>query len=134
MPFLFHSPVVHFPIALWLTSALFDVLYLFTGDQFHKRAAQFLVGLGLLGAAVAIITGFVDLRPLVAQGIGEAFVARHTTHSLFAYAASVIYLISFAVRWRRPALGRATTVVLMAVGATLIGITGFIGGEVRGSM
>jgi uncharacterized membrane protein len=126
--------VVHFPVALWLTSALFDLLYLFTRDQFHKRAAQFLIGLGLLGAAVAIITGFVDLRPLVAQGIGEAFVARHTTHSLFAYAASVIYLISFAVRWRRPALGRATTVVLMGVGATLIGITGFIGGEVRGSM
>ncbi len=134
MPFLFHSPVVHFPVALWLTSTLFDLLYLFTGDQFHRRAAQFLIGLGLLGAAVAIITGFVDLRPLVAQGIGEAFLARHNTHALFAYAASVTYLISFAIRWRRPALGRATTVVLMAVGATLIGITGYIGGEVRGSM
>ncbi|MGH2371959.1 MAG: DUF2231 domain-containing protein [bacterium] len=134
MPFLFHSPVVHFPVALWLTSALFDVLSLFTGDQFHRRAAQFLIALGLLGAAVAIITGFVDLRPLVAEGIGGAFIARHRTHSIFAYASTAAYLISFVVRRRRPALGRAATVVLMATGATLIGITGYIGGEVRGAM
>lgn len=134
MPFLFHSPVVHFPVALWLTSALFDLLYLLTGDQFHRRAAQFLIGLGLLGAPVAIITGFIDLRPLVAEGIGEAFIARHQTHSTFAYASTFAYLISFAVRRLRPALDRGTTAVLMAAGATLIGFTGYIGGEVRGTM
>lgn len=134
MAFLFHSPVVHFPVALWLTSALFDLLYLSTGDQFHRRAAQFLIGLGLLGAAVAIITGFIDLRPLVAEGIGAAFIARHRTHSILAYTSTVAYLVSFAVRRRRPALGRAATAVLMGAGAALIGITGYIGGEVRGAM
>ena len=44
--FLFHPPLVHFPIALWLTSALFDVLYLRRGERFHFRAAQNPIGLG----------------------------------------------------------------------------------------
>ncbi|MGQ0548588.1 MAG: DUF2231 domain-containing protein [Armatimonadota bacterium] len=134
MPFLFHSPVVHFPVALWLTSALFDILYLGTADQFHGRAAQFLIGLGLLGAVVAIVTGFIDYRPLVAEGIGDAFIARHRVHAVFAYASTVAYLVSFLLRWRRPLLGRAVTAVLLVVGAALIGITGYIGGEVRGAM
>ncbi len=133
MPFLFHSPVVHFPVGLWLTSALFDLLYLRTGDGFHRRAAQFLIGLGLLGALVSIVTGFVDYRPLVAEGIGQTFIARHRTHSIFAYAATLVYLVSFLLR-RRPGLSRATLVVLMVTGAALIGATGYIGGEVRGAM
>ncbi|MGH2405958.1 MAG: DUF2231 domain-containing protein [bacterium] len=134
MPFLFHSPVVHFPVALWLTSALFDLLHLWTGDGFHSRVAQLLIGLGLLGAMAAVITGFVDYRPLVAEGIGQTFINLHRRHSLFAYASTVVYLVSFLVRWRRLTIGRGGTAVLMAAGAVLIGLAGYFGGEVRGAM
>ena len=131
MPFLYHPWVVHFPIALWLTSALFDLLYLRRGDLFFRRAARFLIGLGLLGAVVSIVSGFVDFRPLVAEGIGQAFVDQHMRHSLFAYGSTLVYLVSFVLRWRRPNLGRAAIAVLLVLGAGLIVGAGYLGGEVR---
>lgn len=131
MPFLYHPLIVHFPTALWLTSALFDVLYLRGGDRFYSRASQFIIGLGVLAAIASIITGFVDFRPLVAEGIGQAFVDRHRMHSTLAYASTIVYLVSFVLRWRRPNLGRAAIAVLLVLGAGLIVGTGYLGGEVR---
>ncbi len=133
MRFLYHPLIVHFPIALWLTSAVFDVLYLSRGDRFYDRASHLLIGLGLLGAMVSIVSGFVDFRPLVAEGIGQAFVDKHRVHSVLAFGATLIYLVSFLMR-RRPTLSRVTITVLMVLGAGLIAATGYIGGDVRGVM
>jgi uncharacterized membrane protein len=131
MPLLYHPLVVHFPVALWITSALFDVLYVRTADRFHLRAAQYLIGLGLLAAAVSIATGWVDYVPLVREGIGRTFVARHWTHQVVAYAATVLYAASFCVRWRQPQPGRRAILALMIGGVLLIAATGWIGGELR---
>jgi uncharacterized membrane protein len=133
MRFLYHPLIVHFPIALWLTSLLFDVLYLGSGDRFYERGARLLIGLGLLGAAVAIITGFVDFRPLVAEGIGQSFVDRHRVHALSAYGATLAYLASFVVRLR-PKPNRAAIVILALLGAGFISAAGYIGGDVRAAM
>ncbi|HXF82870.1 MAG TPA: DUF2231 domain-containing protein [bacterium] len=130
MPFLWHPLVVHFPVALWLTSFLFDLLYLRTQERFYGLAARYLIGLGLLGASLAVVSGFADYRPLVAQGIGQAFVDRHRLHSLLAYAATAVYLALFLLRWRRP-VQRGLLLILAASGAGLIAITGYLGGEIR---
>jgi uncharacterized membrane protein len=134
VPFLYHPSVVHFPIALWLTSALFDLLFLRSGDQFHRRASQFLIGLGLLGAVISVILGFVDYRPLVAEGIGPAFVDRHRLHSLFAYGSILVYLVSYIMRRRRADLGRGAIATFMVLGAVLIGAAGYLGDLVRRNM
>ncbi|MDR7481378.1 MAG: DUF2231 domain-containing protein [Armatimonadota bacterium] len=131
MPFLVHPLIVHFPVALWLTSALFDVLFLRSGDLGHLRASQWLVGLGLLGAVASVASGYVDYLPLVAQGIGQEFVTQHRVHQLVAAAATGVYLVSFLARWRRPALSRPVFVGLAVLGAVLIAATGYIGGELR---
>lgn len=133
MKFLYHPLIVHFPIGLWLTSALLDVLYLRSGDRFYERASHLLIGLGLLGAVGSSILGFVDFRPLVAEGIGQAFVDRHRVHAVLAYGSMLVYLVSFLLR-RRPTVSRALITVLMVLGAGLIAATGYIGGEVRGVM
>jgi uncharacterized membrane protein len=130
MPFLWHPLVVHFPVALWLTSFLFDLLYVRTGERFYGLAARYLIGLGLLGASLAVVSGFADYRPLVAQGIGQAFVDRHRLHSLLAYAATVVYLALFLLRWRRRLQG-GWLLTLAAAGAALIAVTGYLGGEIR---
>jgi uncharacterized membrane protein len=133
MRFLYHPLIVHFPIALWLASLLFDVLYLGSGDRFYERGARLLIGLGLLGAAAAIITGFIDFRPLVAEGIGQSFVDRHRVHSLSAYGATLAYAASFIVRLH-PRPSRAAIVILALLGAGFISAAGYIGGEVRAVM
>ncbi len=131
MPFLFHPLAVHLPVALWLTSALLDLLYVRRGDPFHFRAARGLIGLGLLGAAVSIATGFADALPLVSKGVGKAFVDLHRVHQVFAYLSTLLYAVSFLVRWRRPGVGRAAIAVLMVAGAALIAATGWLGGDLR---
>ncbi len=129
--FLFHPPLVHFPIALWLTSALFDYLYLRGGERFHFRAAQVLIGLGLLGAAISIGLGWVDYLAQVKQDVGQAFINKHNVHQWFAYVSTVVYAGSFLVRWRTPDVSRARIAVLMIIGAILIATTGYLGGDIR---
>jgi len=131
MPFLYHPFAVHFPIALLLTSAVFDVVFMVTRDRFYDRAARFLIGLGLVGAFISIILGFADFTGLVAADVGQAFVDAHRQHSLFAYGAVVAYLLSFALRWRRPNLSRTAVGALLVVGAGLIVTATWLGSQIR---
>lgn len=131
MPILVHPLVVHFPVALWLTSALFDLLYLRRGERFYFRASQFLIGLGLLGALISIGAGFVDYVAVKPDDIGPAFINRHRVHSLIAYAATLIYGANFVARWRRPEMSRRWIMALLVIGAGLISYTGWLGGEIR---
>ncbi len=130
MRFLFHPLVVHFPVALWLTSFLFDLLHARMKARFFLTASTYLIGLGLIGATVSIVTGFVDYIPLVAEGVGQAFVDQHRVHSVLAYASTLVYLGIFLVRWRRPMSG-AVYLGSALLGAALIAITGYFGGEIR---
>lgn len=130
MVFLYHPLIVHFPFALWITSALFEILYLVRRDTFFATVARWLIGLGLFGAAVSIGSGFFDLNRQIALGVGTGILIQHRVHSLLAYAATAAYLAVFFVRWRRPAVP-GWTVLLSLLGAVVIAVTGFVGGELR---
>ncbi|MGH2437087.1 MAG: DUF2231 domain-containing protein, partial [bacterium] len=131
MPFLWHPLVVHFPVALWLTSVVFDIQYARTAERFYASASRWLIGLGLLTAAVSIVSGFIDYRPLVAQGVGQAFIDQHRVHSLVAYGTTVLYGAMFLLRWRGRVMSRAAYLAMTLVAAGLISITGYLGGEIR---
>jgi len=131
MPFLYHPLVVHFPVALWLTSFLFDLLFVFKKESFFLTASRYLIGLGVLAAGAAIVSGFVDYIPLVREGIGQAFVDRHNVHGLLAYATTVLYAGLFATRWRWPRMPQPLSLGAAIAGAVLISTTGYLGGEIR---
>jgi uncharacterized membrane protein len=126
-----HPLVVHFPLALWLTSALFDLLAWRRDDPLFPRAAFWLVGLGLVGALASIGSGWYDLLQAERQGVGPGLLLRHRTHSLLAYAATATYLASFLWRWRRPSRRRGGFLPLVLLGAVLVAVAGFLGGELR---
>jgi len=131
MPFLYHPLVVHFPVALWLTSFLFDLLFVLKKESFFSTASRYLIGLGVLAAGAAIVSGFVDYIPLVREGIGQAFVDRHNVHGLLAYATTVLYAGLFATRWRWPRMPQPLSLGAAIAGAVLISTTGYLGGEIR---
>ncbi len=128
---LIHPLVVHFPIALWLAGTLFDVLAWRRSDPIFRRSAYWLVGLGLLGAAVSITFGWVDLLAAEREGVGTGVVIRHQTHSMVAYVATAVYTGNFIWRWRVENRFATGLLILSAVGAVLIAITAFLGAEVR---
>jgi uncharacterized membrane protein len=127
--FLFHPQTVHFPIALFLTATLFDFVYLFNRRDVFLLMSFYLIGLGLAGAAVSIVLGYVDLTKQVALGVGTGVLIQHRLHSLLAYAATAVYVLTFIGRWRRGMRGWLYPFSL--AGAVLIAITGYVGGELR---
>ncbi len=131
---LIHPLVVHFPIALWLASSFFDALVFWRKDPSLSRAAYWLVGLGILGAALSIAFGWSDLLAQEAQGVGTELLIRHRVHSLVAYCATVCYVADFAWRWRTSNRPDKLLLALSILGAILIAITGYLGGEMRNVM
>ena len=126
-----HPLVVHFPVALWLTSLLFDAWYWWRRDLFAARAGRLLVGLGLVGALASVAVGFADYRQLVALGVGGSFVRAHQTHALLAYGSTTTYALYLLSRWRTPEPTRWWQGLLGVAGAVLIALTGWYGGELR---
>jgi uncharacterized membrane protein len=131
---LIHPLVVHFPVALWMVSLLFDLLAWYRQDPLYRRAAYWLVGLGLLGAAVSVGSGWIDLLGYERGGVEPGIVRRHWMHSILAYASTVVYLLNFLWRWRRE--NRLTSVLLglSILGAILIAVAGYLGGALRSAM
>jgi len=131
---LIHPLIVHFPLALWLTSALFDILAWGRDDPMYRRAACWLVGLGLLGAAASIAFGWLDLLDQERQGVGKGLLLRHRVHSLVAYLATAVYLANFLWRWRTKNRVAGILLGLSLAGAILIAVTGYLGGTLRDVM
>ncbi len=131
---LLHPLAVHFPPALWLTSAVFDLLARRRADPVYRRAGYWLVGLGLLGAVVSIACGWIDLLGLERQGVGAGLVLRHRLHSDAAYAATLLYAMNFGWRWWTGNRVTEALVALSLVGAALTVITGYLGGDLRSVM
>ena len=128
---LIHPLVTHFPIALWLTSTFFDAMAWRRPEPMFRQAAYWLVGLGLLTAAVSITCGWIDLVSVERQGVGTGLLIRHRTHSTVAYVATAAYLANFVWRWRTHNRGERGLLVLSLFGALLIAITGYLGGDLR---
>jgi uncharacterized membrane protein len=132
---LIHPLVVHFPIALWLTAAFFDILaWRRPGEAMFRDAAYWLVGLGVFGGFVSIAAGWMDLLNLEAQGVGTAVLTRHWAHSMLAYFATAMFLGLFLWRWRTKNRPPHWALAVSIAAAVAVGITGYLGGDIRGVM
>ena len=128
---LLHPFAVHFPLALWLTSAFFDLMAWRRRDPVYRRAAYWLVALGLLGALFSIAFGWLDLLDQTRQGVGPGLLLRHRLHSGVAYAATVTYAVNLGWRYRSQNRLTGTLLALSLVGAALVAIAGYLGAELR---
>src|SRR5512139_3047013 len=131
---LLHPLAVHFPLALWPTSALFDLLAWRWEDPLYRRAAYWLVGLGLLGAVLSIALGWIDLLAQESAGVGAALVLKHRLHSEAAYIATFAYGMNLGWRWRTSNRLSGTLLTLSLVGVLLVVLTGYLGGDLRSVM
>ncbi len=131
--FLFHPLTTHFPIALWVTSFLFDILSWRRRHPLHSTIALYLIGLGLLAAPMAIATAWVDYLRLLQEGVGGPFMNLHFVHSILSYGTTAFYLGSFLLRWRA-SLSPSAQLALGLMGAFLISATGWYGGELLRTM
>ena len=121
-----HPAIVLFPIAFLVGAAGTDIGYWLTRDPFWARASLWLIGVGFAAGILAAITGFSEFFKV--KRVRER--SAGWLHMGGNVAVMVLSLINLLLRQGNPAepivyTGLAISVVV----ATLLGITGWYGGE-----
>jgi uncharacterized membrane protein len=127
-----HPVIVHFPIALFIMSAVFEVLALWWKQPAFASVAYF----NLLGAAISIpFTIATGLAAWQWQLEGATLKGNLRLHLVFALTTATIILFLFWRRYRLRTNGRSPRTgyfALMAVGLLMITLTGHLGGILSG--
>jgi nitrite reductase/ring-hydroxylating ferredoxin subunit/uncharacterized membrane protein len=113
-----HSLLVHIPVGAWTLAAILD---LFGSNVGARAGADWAIGIGLIVAIPAILTGLTDWYPY-----GDTSVRRigfvHMTANIFAF---ILYAISFASRGGD---GRFVALSAGYVGFACLILSGYLGG------
>lgn len=124
------------PVGAWLTSFVFDIAFISTGNTFWFGAALWTIIVGIAGALIAAIAGFIDLFTLPITREPKRIGLIHMSLNL---AIVALYIVNAVIRFSVPVgpiLGpivpvtTATwTFILNLIGVVLLVISGWYGGE-----
>jgi uncharacterized membrane protein len=121
-----HPILVTLPIGFFVATLLFDFLYWRTGGPNWAAGAIWLLGAGLVGAALAAVAGLVDF-------LGDRRIRAIRLAWWHAGGNVLLVLIQLFSFWRRYRYGEAAVVptglALSVISVVLLGITGWLGGE-----
>jgi len=130
MPENLHPLVVHFPIALLLTSVAFYWAELIWKGHGFDKVAWYTLLLGLVGTAVTIVSGFMAAKSIPLDSPAMQTV---TTHKILGIATFVIFGIQAVCAWRSQGVyssgKRVLHTVIQLIGVALIIAVGYFGGE-----
>ena len=124
-----HPMLIPFPIALWATSFIVDVLFYFVRHPTLLVISKFMLAGGCIAALAAAVVGIIDWL-----AIEKGQVKRVADwHARFNFGALVVFAVSLFLRMGSYSqmVGRRLTIpfLLSLVGVILISISGWLGGE-----
>jgi uncharacterized membrane protein len=121
-----HQILIAFPIGLLSTSAIFDVLWRWTGDAKWPPIAYYVIEVGLVGGVAAAVFGLIDYLAIPSGTRARRVGAFHGI-------ASALLLTLFLASWiaRRPVVASPPPLALFFsfCGVAIIGVAGWLGGE-----
>jgi uncharacterized membrane protein len=121
-----HPILITLPIGLFVATFLFDLVFWQTANQAFATGALWLLGAGLIGAALAAVAGLIDfLGDQRIRALGDAW-----QHAIGNVILVLVQLFSFYERYRYG----TSAVVPLGLSLSLIGVlimlfTGWKGGE-----
>jgi uncharacterized membrane protein len=121
-----HPMLIPFPIAFFVGAFAADLAFWRTGDGFFANGALWLIGAGLVMAALAALAGLTDfLSSGAIRALRPAWL-----HMIGNVTAVVIELVSFLLRFRDPVASVMPTGLILSLVVTLILLfTGWMGWE-----
>ncbi len=121
-----HPLMVTFPIAFLSGAFGADLGYWLTQDPFWARAALWLIGAGFIAGLLAALTGMLDFLKIDR-------VKKHRAgwiHMVGNVTAMVLTLVNWVLRWNNvESAVLPTGLILSAIVASLLAITGWYGAE-----
>ncbi len=121
-----HPVIVTLPIAFLVALPLTDIVYLLTQDAFWARASFWLVLAGFVTSIAAALTGLMDFLKIERVRKRTAGWA----HMFLNVAAMALTLINLILRWGNVTGAILPTgVILSILVATILGASGWYGGE-----
>jgi uncharacterized membrane protein len=125
--------VVSFPIGLYTTALVCDGLYLLMHETFWFRMAYWAIAFGLVTHVSAAATGLPDFLAVMREHNGRNETRRAaTSHLVFGIGLLVVQGLNLAVRNGGevpPGGSIALPVIVNVIGAALVGVQGWYGGE-----
>ncbi len=121
-----HPIIVHFPIALFTTALIFDLISFSDAGTPFAIAAYYTIWAGVISGIIAIFFGFVEYLYETPPGSDVFWTA--TTHAIVSVAAETIFIIDLSLRFNNIiAPTPAFPVILSIIGVGLMFITNTLG-------
>jgi len=124
-----HPMLVPFPLALWTTSFVTDVIYYFERNTSLLLISKFMIAAGCLGAVAAAIPGIIDWLTLKQPEVNRIA----NWHARLNIIALIVFAVSLYLRLRVAANVVSHRMIiaflLSLLGVILIAISGWLGGE-----
>ena len=123
----FHPILVTIPIGTWVASIVFDIIAFVADDPTpYVVGANVLILIGIVGALVAAVFGFLDYSQL-ARGTAARKTA--TIHMALNLGVTVLFVVNLLVRWSADDDVSLVGFVLSLVGLAALGVSGWLGGK-----
>jgi len=127
----FHPKIVHFPVALILAGAVFELIGRAVSLEWWRKAAFAMLIAGVLGAGLAVASGLQAEEPVEHQGVPDTAIEAHEEVALLTLylgiAAVLARLLAGRLRGGR-ALVSGLALVLHLAAAVTVGIAAHRGG------
>jgi uncharacterized membrane protein len=121
-----HPMLIPFPVGLFVTAVVFDVVHLLTGRATPAIVSYWMIAAGIVGGLAAALFGYIDYR-----GIPEDTRARRVgrIHGVGNLVVVLVFVVSWWLRRGSPAEPPAAALALSFVGVALASVTAWLGGE-----
>ena len=124
-----HPMLIPFPLALWVTSFIADVIFYFIRNPSLVLISKFMLAAGIIGGLAAAVPGIIDWLAIKNGEVKRIanWHARLNIIALLIFAASLYLRMRAGAHW----VGYKLTIpfLLSLVGVILIGISGWLGGD-----
>jgi uncharacterized membrane protein len=121
-----HPMLVNFPLGLLVTSAVFDIIHLVTGNGYWSGIAFWMIAAGIITGVLAAIVGTIDALAIPSGTRAKSVSGLHGSVNFLIL---VLFTVSWFLRLSIPGNPSMVAYVLSFLGAALLGVTGWLGGE-----